>query len=132
MDAGPAVLAEYGGAAGTDVPTLGVATMRRPTATSTGASMTEIEAFLVDQPGISPGLAEEVRLLGDLSTIFPVPVPPGASVRSVRVAGWPGVLLADSSNAAAGVVWEDGRGMLHVVAGILDPQDVMHVAEQLG
>jgi hypothetical protein len=51
---------------------------------------------------------------------------------SVRISGWPGVLVADSSNAAAGVVWEDGRGMLHVVAGILDAKDVLNVAQQLG
>ncbi len=132
LDAGPAVLAEYGAAGGTDLPTLAVATMPRPTALSTGASLSQIEAFLLSQPGIPPELAEEVRLLGDLRTTLPVPVPPGASVRSVQVAGWPGVLLADSSNAAAGVVWEDGRGMLHVVAGILDPQDVLNVADQLG
>ena len=56
----------------------------------------------------------------------------GASARSVQVAGWPGILLADSSNAAAGVVWEDGRGLLHVVVGILDSQDVLNVANQLG
>ena len=60
-----------------------------------------------------------------------MPVPPGASVRSVQVAGRPGVLLADASNAAAGVIWEDGRGMLHVVAGILDSRDVLNVANQL-
>jgi hypothetical protein len=132
VEGGPAVLTEYGGAAGSGVPTLGVATMRRPTAVSTGASLSQIEAFLLGQPGVPPGLAEEVRLLGDLRTIFPVPVPAGASVRSVRVAGWPGILLADSSNAAAGVVWEDDRGLIHVVAGILDPQDVLNVAQQLG
>ncbi len=132
VDAGPAVLAEYGSATGTDTPTLAVATMRRPTALSTGAGLTQIEAFLLGQPGVPPGLAEEVRLLGDLRTIFPVPVPPGASVHSVRISGWPGVLVADSSNAAAGVVWEDGRGMLHVVAGILDAKDVLNVAQQLG
>jgi hypothetical protein len=133
LNAGPAVMAEYGGrAAGGDVPALGVATMRRPTATSTGASLSQIEAFLLGQPGIPAGVAEEVRLLGDLRTIFPVPVPPGATVRSVRVGGWPGVLLTDSSHAASAVVWEDGRGLLHVVAGILDPQDVLNVAAQVG
>jgi hypothetical protein len=132
LDAGPAVLAEYAAASGTDLPTLGVATMPRPTAVSTGATMSQIEAFLLNQPGIPPELVEEVRLLGDLGTTLPVPVPPGASVRSVQVAGWPGVLVADSSNAAAGVVWEDGRGTLRVVAGILDSQDVLNVADQLG
>ncbi|MGA2925269.1 MAG: hypothetical protein ABSG43_04640 [Solirubrobacteraceae bacterium] len=132
LDAGPAVLAEYGSASQTDLPTLGIATMRRPTAVAKGASMTQIEAFLLSQPGIPPQLAEEVRLLGDLRTTLPVPVPPGASVRSVQVAGWPGVLLADYSNAAAAVIWEDGRGLLHTVAGILDSRDVLNVADQLG
>jgi hypothetical protein len=132
LQAGPAVFADYAGASGTDVPTLGVAVMPRPTAVSTGASLSRIEAFVLGQPGIPPQLAEEVRLLGDLRTTLPVPVPPGVSVRSVEIAGWPGVLLADPSNAAAGVVWEDGRGMLHIVAGILDSQDVLNVARQLG
>jgi hypothetical protein len=92
----------------------------------------QIEAFLLGQPGIPPQLSEELRLLGALRTTLPVPVPPGASVRSVRIGSWPGVLLADSSNAAAGVIWEDGRGLLHAVVGILDPHDVLNVAKQLG
>jgi hypothetical protein len=132
LDAGPAVVAEYGATTGPDLPTLAVATMPRPTAVSTGASLAKIEAFLLSQPGVPPQLAEELRLLGDLRTTLPVPVPSGASVRSVGIDGWPGVLLADSSNAAAGVVWEDGRGMLHVVGGILDAKDVLNVADQLG
>jgi hypothetical protein len=132
IDAGPAVLAQYGAAGGGSTPTLTVATMRVPTARSTGASLSQIEAFLLSRPGIPPALAEEVRLLGDLRTTLPVPVPPGASVRSVQVGGWPGILVADSSNAAAGVVWEDGRGLLHLVVGLLDSQDVLNVAKQLG
>ncbi len=132
INAGPAVLTKYGARNGTNVPTLAVATMPRPTAVSTGASLSQIEAFLLRQPGIPPQLAEEVRLLGELRTTLPVPVPQGASVHSVQVAGWPGVLLADSSNAVAGVVWEDGRGMLHVAAGLLDSQDVLNVAGQVG
>ena len=132
LHAGPAVLAEYGGTAGNNLPTLGVVTMPRPTAISTGASLSQIEAFLLHQPSIPPQLAEEIRLLGDLRTTLPVPVPSGASVRSVRVAGWPGVLLADSSNAVAGVIWEDGHGILRLVVGLLDSQDVLNVAGQLG
>ena len=132
LDAGPAVLAEYAATSGTELPTLGVATMPRPTAHSTGASLSQIEAFLLSQPGIPPQLAEEIRLLGDLRTTLPVPVPRAPRFARCRSRGWPGVLLADSSNAAAGVVWEDGSGMLHVVAGILDSQDVLNVAGQLG
>jgi hypothetical protein len=132
LHAGPAVVTQYAATGQTGIPALVVATMPRPTAVSSGASLTQIEAFLLAQPGIPPELAEEVRLLGDLRTTLPVPVPSGASVRSVRVGGWPGVLLADSSNAAAVVVWEDGGGMLHAVAGLLDQQDVLNVANQLG
>jgi hypothetical protein len=132
LDAGPAVLAEYGSANSTDAPTLGVATMPRPTAISTGASLAQVEAFLLAQPGIPPALAEEIRLIGDLKTALPVPVPSRASVQSVQVAGWPGVLIAASSDVASAVVWEDGHGMLHFIAGILDPHDVLNVANQLG
>lgn len=131
LNAGPAVLADYA-ASGTGIPTLGVVTMPRPTALSTGASLSQIEAYLLGQPNIPAGLAEEIRLLGDLRTTLPVPVPAGANVHAVQINGWPGVLLADSSNAASAVVWEDGRAMLHVVAGILDSQDVLNVARQLG
>lgn len=132
LDAGPAVVAAYTGAHGAEVPTLGVATMRRPTARSSGASLTQIEAFLLRQPGVPPELAEELRLLGDLRTTLPVPVPPGISVRSVQIAGWPGVVLTDASNAASAVFWEDGRGLLHTVAGLLDARDVLNVADQVG
>lgn len=131
IKAGPAVLAQYSATSDSGVPTLAVATMRRPTAQSTGASLSQIEGFLLSQPGIPLQLAEEIRLLGDLRTTLPVPVPPGASVRSVQIHGRPGVLLADSANAAAGVVWEDGRGLLHTVVGILDSHDVLNVANQL-
>jgi len=132
VNVGPAVFAQYGASSGPDVPTLAVAAMRRPAAQSTGASLSEIEAFLLGQPGIPPQLAEQIRLLGDLRTTLPVPVPSGALTRSVKVGGWPGILLTDASNAAAGVVWEDGQGTLHIVAGILDSQDVLNVANQVG
>lgn len=132
IDAGPGVIAGYGAANATGVPTLAVATVRRPMAQSTGTSLSKIEAFLLGQRGVPAQLVEEVRLLGDLRTTLPVPVPSRASVRSVQIAGWPGVLLSDSSNAAAAAVWEDGQGLLHIVVGILDSRDVLNVANQLG
>jgi hypothetical protein len=132
LNAGPAVLVEYGSSGVAEVPTLAMLTMPRPTAVSSGATMSQIEAFLLRQPGIPAGLAEEIRLLGDLGTTLPVPVPSGASVHSVQVAGSPGVLVSDASNAVAGVIWEDGSGTVHLVAGLLDPQSVLNVADQVG
>jgi hypothetical protein len=131
LDAGPAVVVTYGSAGGPGVPTLGILTMPRPVARSTGATMSQIEAFLLDQPGIPPELAQEIRLLGDLGTTLPVPVPAGTVERSVDVGGAPGVLVADSANVASGVVWEDSAGVLRVVAGLVDQQDALNVADQL-
>ena len=102
LDAGPAVLVAYGSSGGLDVPTLGILTMPRPTAVATGAALRQIEAFVLDQPGVPADLAQEIRLLGDVGTTLPVPVPARAIERSVDVAGSPGVLVTDSSNIATG------------------------------
>ncbi len=132
LSAGPVVVAQYAAGDGTGLPTLAIVTMPRPTARSTGADLQQLETFLLGQPGVPPELSEQIRLLGDLRNVLPIPVPAGAGSRDVRIDGQPGVLLSDGSNAAAGVVWEDGHGMVHVVAGILDQQDVLNVARQLG
>ncbi len=166
LTAGPAVLVEYGSAAGSSLfgsssrsasgvagandssasangsgarnggagglPTLGILTMPRPTAVSSGATASQIETYLLAQPGIPAPLAEEIRLLGDAGTTLPVPVPSDASAHSVEIGGSPGVLVGDPSNVVSGVIWEDGSGMLHIVAGLLDQQDVLNVANQLG
>jgi hypothetical protein len=132
LDVGPAVAAEYGSSNGTNLPTLAVLAIPRPTAVSTGATTSQIEAFLLRQPGISAQLAEEIRLLGNLGTTLPVPVWPGASTSSVRVDGSPAVLETDASDVAAGVIWEDRAGTVHLVVGALDSRDVLDVARQLG
>jgi len=132
LQLGPAVLVEYGSAGGGNLPTLAVLTTPRPTALSSGASTSQIESFLLARPGLPEPLVEEIKLLGDLSTTLPVPVPPGASARSVTIDGAPGVLVADQTNAAAGVVWEDQRGIVHLVAGLVDTRDLLEVADQLG
>lgn len=131
LDIPPAVVVAYG-AAGTQLPGLAVLAMPRPTAVSSGASTAQIEAFLLSRPGLPRQLAEEFKLLGDPTTTLPVPVASGTTVRSVRVAGAPGVLVSVPSKAASGVVWEDTHATLHAVAGLLTPQDVLHVADQLG
>jgi hypothetical protein len=132
LSAGPVVVAQYTTAGQAGLPALTIVTMPRPTVRSTGAGLQQIETFLLRRPGVPPELSEQIRLLGDLRNVLPIPVPPGAASRSVRIDGQPGVLLSDGSNAAAGVVWEDGHRMVHVVAGILDRQDVLDVARQLG
>jgi hypothetical protein len=133
LNVGPAVFVGYGSASGaTGVPSLAVLALPRPTATSSGAALGEIENFLLTRPGIPANLAEEIRLLGNVSGVVPVPAPAGAQSKSVKVGRWQGVVITDPSHVASAVVWEDGAGIVHAVAGLVDQQEVLGVANQLG
>ena len=129
---GPAVIVTYGSPLGQGLPALGVVAMARPVATSTGATTAQLESFVLSRAGIPPGLAQEIRLLGNLQTTLPVPTPPGASESAVVVNGQPAVLLAEDGGLASGVIWEDAQGVVHAVAGPLDQEDVLGVARQIG
>jgi len=129
---GPAVIVTYGSPLGQGLPALGVVAMARPVATSTGATTSQLESFLLSQPGVPPDLAEEIRLLGNLQTTLPVPTPPGATESSVVVNGQPAVLLAEDGGSVSGVIWEDAQGIVHAVAGPLDQEGVLGVAQQIG
>ena len=81
VDAGPAVAAIYGGSVGASgaasdsaPPTLVIAQGVRPTAGTNGATLQQLEDFLVAQPGVSPQLAAEIRAIGDPASTLPIPV----------------------------------------------------------
>lgn len=133
---GPGILAEYGGAAVAtgalgEIPALVVGAMRRPTATSSGATTAQLEAFLLGRRGFPQDLAQEIRLLGNPRDVLPVPVPSGVTQTSTSVAGSPAVALSAARGSANAVVWEH-RGVVRTVGGLLDEQDVRNVARQLG
>ncbi len=135
VTAGPAVLVEYGGASlATGLPTLATFTMGRPDVSSpTSASTTsQLEAYVLSRPGLPAGLAQEIRLLGDLGAVVPLPSQDGASVTQVDVDGAPGVLVTDSSIGVSGVIWDDSIGLVHAAVGLLDETDILSVADQLG
>lgn len=129
---GPGMLVQYGGrSAGTGMPTLAIVTMRRPVATSTGATTAQLENFLLSRPGVPADLARQIRLLGNLGHVLPVPVPSGAQSQHVRIDGAPAVVITASGEASA-VVWESRGGIVHAVGGLLDSKDVLNVARQIG
>jgi hypothetical protein len=130
---GPAIAVQYGGSTGgSGLTTLAVAEVRRPVATSTGASASQLETFLLSRSGLPSGLAQELRLLGSPTAVLPVPVPPGMWVQQTRIGGAAAVLLTDSGAFASGVVWESRDGVVHAVGGLLDREDVLDVARQVG
>jgi hypothetical protein len=130
---GPAMVVLYGGRPGrTGLPTLAIAAMQRPTASSTGATARQLETFLLSRGGLPSGLAQELRLLGNPRTTLPVPVPPGMSARQLKIGGAPAVLVTGPSAAASGVIWENWDGVVHGVGGLLDAKDILNVARQIG
>jgi hypothetical protein len=134
VTAGPAMLVQYGGelGAGGKVPTLGILTMRRPVATSTGATTSQLENYLLGRPGLPASLVRQVRLLGNVGSVLPIPVPPGAATEHISIGGSPAVLISIASGAASAVIWESHDGTVHAVAGLLDSQDILNVARQIG
>ena len=130
---GPAIAVQYGGwSGGGHVTTLAIVAAQRPLATSTGASASQLETFLVAQAGLPPGLAEELRLLGNPASVLPVPVPRGMWVEKTRIGGAQALLLTDSTAFASGVIWESRAGVVYGVGGLLDREDVLNVARQVG
>jgi hypothetical protein len=131
---GPAVAIDYRAlsTATGHLSPLGIASMRRPVVRSSGATLAELERFLFSRPGLPHRLAKELRLLGSLRTSLPVPTPPGVTSTYIHVDGSRAVFLSDKSATVSGAIWEDRRGLIHLVVGLLDRQDVLSVAEQIG
>ncbi len=133
ITAGPAIAVQYGGTSGsTGLPTLAIVAARRPVASSTGASARQLETFLLSRAGLPSGLTEELRLLGNPSTILPVPVPSGLWEQQTSIGGATAVLVTDPDAFASGVIWENRSGVVYGVGGLLDKEDVLSVARQVG
>ena len=130
---GPAIAVQYGGrSGGTGLTTLAIVAAQRPLATSTGASASQLETFLLSQAGLPSGLAEELRLLGNPASTLPVPIPPGMWVQRTHIGGAPALLVTDSTAFASGIIWESHDGVVYGVGGLLDREDVLSVARQVG
>jgi hypothetical protein len=133
ITAGPAIAVQYGGTSGRgNVTTLAIVAARRPVASSTGATASQLETFALSRPGLPAGLAQEIRLLGNPTSVLPVPVPSGLWELKEQIGGAPALLVTDPNGFASGVIWESGDGVVHAVGGLLDKQDVFNVARQIG
>ena len=133
ITAGPAIAVQYNSTSGgSNLITLAIVAARRPVATSTGATASQLETFLLSRPGLPTDLVQEVRLLGNPASILPVPVPSGLWEEKDQIGGVPAVLVTDPSGFASGVIWESRDGIVHAVGGLLDKEDVFGVARQIG
>ncbi len=140
VSGGPAVVQSYGGsfdpkvdprAMPAGLPALLITQSKAPVVRSDGASVDELRAYLLAQPGISPELAAQIRAIGDPAQTLLIPVPMDlASGKSVTVRGTRGVFVGDSTGIGSAVVWV-ADGIVHVVAGSLTEKDLLAVADSL-
>ncbi len=138
VDAGPAVAAIYGasaadstGASDSAPPTLVIAQGVRPTASTNGATLRQLEDFLVAQPGVSPQLAAEIRAIGDPASTLPIPIINGVMTsQTISIDGVQGVVTGDSTGLGSAVIWEKD-GVVYAVGGLLPQSEVLDIARSL-
>jgi hypothetical protein len=131
LKVGAAVVAAYGQSRG--VPALVVGQAVAPTVSSTGASVQDIENYVLKLPGVSKSLADSIRAMGDPATtqVLPIPIPVDkANAQTVTIDGVKGVAVGDSTGAGSAVIWEKD-GIIHGVVGTLTESQVIDVANSL-
>jgi len=133
VNGGPALVEVWGlsAAAGeAQIPTLVIAQTRVPTVDSNGATTSQLEAYLLSQPGVPPEIAAQIKAIKDPSTTLPIPIPKGlATTEPVQVNGTAGLLI--KAVLGAGVVWVK-NGVIYAVGGQLTPDQVIAIATSLG
>lgn len=132
VNAGPALVEVWGLSATStqlQMPTLVIAQTRVPTVDSTGATTSQLEDYLLSQPGVPPEFAAQIRAIKDPSTTLPIPIPKGfATTENVEVNGVQGLLV--KAALGAGVVWVK-NGVIYAVGGQLTPDQVLAIATSL-
>jgi len=114
-----------------NLPQLIVAKSAAPTASSTQVSVSDLENFLLAQPGITSQLRDAIKAVGDPSSTLLIPVPiEYATSTQVTVQGVPGVALGDNTGLGSAAVWLKG-GQLYVVAGSIKQSEAIDIANNL-
>lgn len=102
-----------------------------PVVSSTGATLEQLEAYLMKLPGVSPELVQELHAIDNARTTLPVPFDSGKQhAQKVTVQGVQGLAIGDNTGLGAGVMWRSD-GALHLVAGSVSMDDALSVANGL-
>jgi hypothetical protein len=113
------------------MPRLIVAQGKPPVVQSDGVTVEQLQSYLLEQPGISPQLAAQIRAIKDPSSTLPVPIPVDmATSKKVTVQGVEGIFVGDSTGLGSAVIWSKD-GMVYGVAGTLTESEILAVANSL-
>jgi hypothetical protein len=131
LEAGPGVAQLWRSSAG--APALVVGRAVAPTAfSSSGVRFEVVRDYLLSLPGLPPQVAEQLKAFAADGSTLPLPVPADRfTSRSVEVDGAPATLLETRDRTLAAVVWVED-GLVTLVAGSLDDDEVLAVARELG
>jgi hypothetical protein len=127
--AGPGVAQTWTSSSG--VPALIVGRAVAPTAFSSGVSFDTVRDYLLSLPGLPADVAAQLRTLSADGSTLPLPVPSDYLRTSTdQVRGEKATVLESRDRALSAVVWVDD-GVVTVVAGALDTDEVLAVARAL-
>ncbi len=127
--AGPGMAAIWSQPAG--VPALVVGRAVAPTAFSSGVPFETVRDYLLSLPGLPDDVAARLRPLTADGSTLPLPLPPDQiTTSSALVEGVAATVLETRDRTLAAVVWVD-NGVVTVVAGALNPAEVLAIARDL-
>lgn len=127
--AGPGVAQVWTSSAG--APALVVGRATAPTAQSSGVPFATVRDYLLSLPGLPDDVAAQLRTFTADGTTLPLPVPADeATISTADVDGVPATVLRTRDRSMAAVLWVDD-GVVTAVAGSLDVDEVLAVAEDL-
>jgi len=129
LDVGPGVVQTWSSAAG--LPALIVGRAVAPTAFSSDVPFETVRDYLLSLPGLPPDIAAQLRTFAADGSTLPLPVPADqVTTSSAQVDGEPATVLTTRDRTMAAVVWVND-GMVTVVAGSLDADEVLSIARDL-
>ena len=102
-----------------------------PTVRAQGAPLSALSGWFARQPGLPPGLAAQVRAIGDPTQTLPIPIRfDKQSATAVQVDGVQGLAIGDETGIGSAIVWTKG-GTLYAVGGTLAQSAVLAIANDL-
>lgn len=140
MTGGPAVVQRYGGnggwvsePAGITSPgtNLAIVQAKAPIVTSNGATVQELRDYALQQPGIPPSVAAQVRAIGDPVRTLLLPVGMDTNdAKPITVRGAQGYFFGDDTGLGSAIVWLE-RGYVFGVLGSLKEADLIALVNGL-
>ena len=129
LQAGPGVAQVWQSSAG--APALLVGRADAPSAYSSGIPFETLRDHLLSLPGLPEGVAAQLRTFTADGSTLPLPVPADEVTTSpAQVDGTPATVLTTRDRTLSAVLWVDD-GVVTVVAGSLDADEVLTVAREL-